>query len=628
MNRYDNHTTKPLNMKTLSSTATALITSGLLLFGAITAQAQSYTWYFDNDGDGWGNPDISVTSATQPTNYVLNNLDCNDNVYHQTKWDYVGDSAFSGNTTGRYPQIQLDNNDNVYTTYTSYINLIQSAEVMKLIGGQWQAVGNPVQKTISNAMTINNGNTPLLLHYDQPATSSGTDYKLTLKSLQFNNWTNIGQPYINNDTMTYVGSGDVATTVAGVPYIAYNDLAHEGKITVVRYDGGWKTVGQRGFSSKLPGTPSIAIDEKGVPYVAFMEHGSFGQKTTVMRFEENAWKVVGKRGISAYPVKYGVELVIKDRTPYVGYIEFDNTDRYCTVLTYNENTNSWINVSNRPSANSSFIDYHDISLAIGPIGDIYFAYSGATSTSSLSAVVKKFDGSKWKVVGYENCIPERSHSIDMDISNMDIPYITYINFDTRVSVMSIMPKEHRPDTPVITANPVNMYVGDTSTITVTGALRDADRWQWYTDSCNGTPITYVGDGSSIQVSPAKTTTYYVRAESDCLSEPGVCKEITIVADPLGIPHQPENASNISLFPNPNNGNFNLKGNIGSESNNADIIIKNSMGQTIYKKSGIPVNKGILHHQLNITTTIPQGNYIITIQSGSNTYRQLFTVGVQ
>ncbi len=44
-----------------------------------TDESAPTTWYRDADGDGFGNPSVTLQSSTQPSGYVSNNLDCYDN---------------------------------------------------------------------------------------------------------------------------------------------------------------------------------------------------------------------------------------------------------------------------------------------------------------------------------------------------------------------------------------------------------------------------------------------------------------------------------------------------------------------------------------------------------------------
>ena len=43
-----------------------------------TDAVEGSTYYRDLDGDGYGNPEVSMASCSTPTGYVDNNLDCND----------------------------------------------------------------------------------------------------------------------------------------------------------------------------------------------------------------------------------------------------------------------------------------------------------------------------------------------------------------------------------------------------------------------------------------------------------------------------------------------------------------------------------------------------------------------
>ena len=66
-----------------------------------------------------------------------------------------------------------------------------------------------------------------------------------------------------------------------------------------------------------------------------------------------------------------------------------------------------------------------------------------------------------------------------------------------------------------------------STLNFSGNLNDATAWQIYTGSCGGTNIGNTA-GLTYSVSPASTTTYYVRGEGGCVT-PGSCGSMTVTA---------------------------------------------------------------------------------------------------
>ncbi|GBL35371.1 hypothetical protein EMGBS15_09660 [Filimonas sp.] len=95
-----------------------------------------------------------------------------------------------------------------------------------------------------------------------------------------------------------------------------------------------------------------------------------------------------------------------------------------------------------------------------------------------------------------------------------------------------------PALPAISATSTNLCIGQSTTITVaSGSLNSALNWNWYSGSCGG-PL--VGAANSITVSPAASTTYFVRGEGGCVT-PGSCTSIPIIVNSLPV----VNASNVS-----------------------------------------------------------------------------------
>lgn len=109
----------------------------------------------------------------------------------------------------------------------------------------------------------------------------------------------------------------------------------------------------------------------------------------------------------------------------------------------------------------------------------------------------------------------------VDAVPQDFPF----QLDYSLSCASTTPAE----APVISPLPPSVCNGSSATLTVVGGnLNAAQDWKWYTGSAGG---TLVGTGASISVTPAATTTYYVRGEGGCASANGAVTTRTLTVAP-------------------------------------------------------------------------------------------------
>ena len=82
-----------------------------------------------------------------------------------------------------------------------------------------------------------------------------------------------------------------------------------------------------------------------------------------------------------------------------------------------------------------------------------------------------------------------------------------------------------PTTPTISSSPAIICVGEIATLTITGTLNDGTAWHIYTGSCGGTEIGTTA-GTTFNVTPEGSTTYFIRGEGGCVT-PGSCGSIIV-----------------------------------------------------------------------------------------------------
>ena len=142
-----------------------------------------------------------------------------------------------------------------------------------------------------------------------------------------------------------------------------------------------------------------------------------------------------------------------------------------------------------------------------------------------------------------------------------------------------------------TKNKNNICPGISVTLGITGGTLGTNAaWKWYTTSCGGTAV---GTGATIAVTPAVTTTYYVRAEGDCNNT--TCQQVTVFIscdidkDKDGIPDYVESNMPVALQDANSDGIINALDATypGFVDNNNDFINDNFQADGDSDNDGIP-----------------------------------------
>ena len=224
-----------------------------------------------------------------------------------------------------------------------------------------------------------NGSTPYLAFGDV-----ANDGKASVVKFNGPSWVNVG-PAGFSDGLAFYTSLAIDN---GTPYVAFSDMAHGEKLSVMKFDGvNWVNVGAAGFSNGRAWTISLAFDG-GTPYVAFGDV-DLGRRVSVMKFNGTNWVNVGPAGISQSSAD-SISLVFNNGTPYVAYSHPSNNGRP-SVIKFDGT--SWVNVG---PANFSAGQANGVSLAFED-STPYVVFQDAPN--GYKASVMRFDGTGWVNVG-------------------------------------------------------------------------------------------------------------------------------------------------------------------------------------------------------------------------------------
>ena len=215
----------------------------------------------------------------------------------------------------------------------------------------------------------------------------------------------------------------------GTPYVAFVDgNSTDGgsdfqKVISKEFDGtNWVDAGSGIVSDGAAYFSSMAIDSSNVPYVSYVDlQSGTNSGIVVKKLIGSTWTLVGA---SYFGNGSDAKLVIDGTTPYVAYADANIAypNQYAvTVKKYNGT--SWATVGNAGMSGSS--GSSNISIAINPISKQPWVLFSTLWNPSNALNVMSFDGANWTAQGGVNFATGYVVNQSLAFDQSGVPYITY-----------------------------------------------------------------------------------------------------------------------------------------------------------------------------------------------------------
>ncbi|HLB56129.1 MAG TPA: hypothetical protein VJK30_02185 [Coxiellaceae bacterium] len=305
------------------------------------------------------------------------------------------DNSHTGNQLDNaFASIAFDTQGVPYIAYT-YSNdpwIYNTVVVFKFDGTQWVQVGGDVTAhgiVSEHALAINNENIPYIIY----STASGD----VVKKFNGEGWIQVGSavdshhshPSKKISALPEVGISDLTLDSTGTPIVA---TAPSGPVIVSKLSNKtnqWKQLGDGGINGS-GGLYSLALDAKGIPYIAYTNQSGYW-RLHVVRLDtaNNQWIQVG-RGSALIFVQGDFLNITPSGAIFLMYSgeDYNPYDPYMSLAkTYNKKMNSWQTVGNQSPGNIGVSGYLNASLAVNPKNNAPYLINTAINASEDDEVL-------------------------------------------------------------------------------------------------------------------------------------------------------------------------------------------------------------------------------------------------
>lgn len=234
--------------------------------------------------------------------------------------------------------------------------------------------------------------------------------------------------YVGDENFAFGGitvtPGDIALDFGPLeqPFIAFSDYNHDGKISVMKYEGGqWIYVGEPGFSSGRSDYIRIGFTSLGEPIVAFSDNG-FNCNPKVMGYDGTTWINIGDLGMPNTCATFPTLAIDENDQVYFAYSDENNGGK-ATVKRFDGV--QWQNIGN-PCFTAGDAWY--LSLAFNNSNELFIGFEDYSLNGKAS--VMHYNGNEWVFLGDSGFSVSYVWDVNLRFNQADqMFYIAFTDFD-------------------------------------------------------------------------------------------------------------------------------------------------------------------------------------------------------